>query len=252
MAGGQERILRRRIKSVQSTKKITARHGADRRHPCGEGPGPCRGPRPYAEQITAVILDLVRPAPPREQPPAAGHAEARTSAIVVITSDRGLCGAYNSTVIRAAEREILDRRAEGHDYALYVVGKKAQPTSASAATRSRRLPRASPTSPTYEEARAIAASGAPPVRGRRLSVRSTSSTRGSSPPAPRSRRPPLPAPARSTTSESHRRRAGQPTSSSSRSPPSSSTSCCPATSSPASTRRCSTPRRPSTPPGSGR
>jgi len=44
----------------------------------------------------------------------------------VITSDRGLAGAYNTSVIRAAEREILDRRAGGIDYELILIGKKAE------------------------------------------------------------------------------------------------------------------------------
>ncbi|MFL2697005.1 MAG: F0F1 ATP synthase subunit gamma [Acidimicrobiales bacterium] len=44
---------------------------------------------------------------------------------VVITSDRGLAGAYNSAVIRAAEREIMAAQTEGKNYKLILVGKKA-------------------------------------------------------------------------------------------------------------------------------
>ena len=47
------------------------------------------------------------------------------AAFVVVTSDRGLAGAYNSAVIRAAEREIQAARTEGLDYSLFLIGKKA-------------------------------------------------------------------------------------------------------------------------------
>ncbi len=46
-------------------------------------------------------------------------------AFVVITSDRGLAGAYNTSVIRAAERDLMGAQAEGADYSLVLVGKKA-------------------------------------------------------------------------------------------------------------------------------
>src|SRR3546814_9172875 len=48
----------------------------------------------------------------------------RKVAYVVVTGDRGLAGAYNSNVIRAAEREVQARRTEGQDYSLVVCGKK--------------------------------------------------------------------------------------------------------------------------------
>ncbi|MCD9625046.1 F0F1 ATP synthase subunit gamma [Rhabdothermincola salaria] len=126
MAGGQERILRRRIKSVESTKKITRAMELIAATRVVKAQDRAAASRPYAEEITAVILDLVRAGAARESTLLQSYDDARTSALVVITSDRGLCGAYNSTVIRNAEREILDRRADGLDYALYVVGKKAQ------------------------------------------------------------------------------------------------------------------------------
>ena len=52
--------------------------------------------------------------------------EARTAAFVVITSDRGMCGAYNSNVIRLAERAIAAAEAEGLEISLVAIGKKAQ------------------------------------------------------------------------------------------------------------------------------
>jgi F-type H+-transporting ATPase subunit gamma len=82
--------------------------------------------RPYAEEITSVILDLVKAGAARDHPLLREHPEADTRAIIVVSSDRGLCGGYNSTVIRNAEREINAARSDGEKYALFVVGKKAQ------------------------------------------------------------------------------------------------------------------------------
>jgi len=126
VAGGQERILRRRIRSVESTKKITRAMELIAATRVVKAQDRAASARPYAEEITAVILDLVAAGASRESALLQSYPEARRSAFVVITSDRGLCGAYNSTVIRNAEREIDARVAEGLDYALFVVGKKAQ------------------------------------------------------------------------------------------------------------------------------
>lgn len=126
MAGGQERILRRRIKSVESTKKITRAMELIAATRVVKAQERSSAARPYAESITSVILDLVKVGAATEHPLLQRHDGAQSEAIVVITSDRGLCGAYNSTVIRLAEQEVAARMAAGKDYTLYVVGSKAQ------------------------------------------------------------------------------------------------------------------------------
>jgi len=176
VAGGQERILRRRIKSIQSTKKITRAMELIAATRVGKAQVRAAEARPYSEQLTSVILDLARLSsglnhPLLREPASAaesGQGRAETTdaegnvrppgkaGFVVITSDRGLCGAYNSSVIRAAEREIADRRGEGKQYALYLVGKKAQ-----SYFRFRQYDIAEATlgvtdQPTYEDARTIA------------------------------------------------------------------------------------------------
>ena len=174
MAGGQERILRRRIKSIQSTKKITRAMELIAATRVGKAQVRAAEARPYSEQLTSVILDLARLSSGLKHPLLRKPGEAGTdedgepkprgkAGYVVITSDRGLCGAYNSAVIRAAEREIADARAEragdggGDDvYSLHVVGKKAL-----SYFRFRQYDIAESTlgvtdQPTYEDARAIA------------------------------------------------------------------------------------------------
>ncbi|HEX2419573.1 MAG TPA: F0F1 ATP synthase subunit gamma, partial [Micromonosporaceae bacterium] len=80
--------------------------------------------RPYAEAITNVLTALASNAnldhpilKPREQ--------VRRAGVLVISSDRGLCGAYNANAIRTAEELISRLREDGKEPVLYVVGRKA-------------------------------------------------------------------------------------------------------------------------------
>jgi F-type H+-transporting ATPase subunit gamma len=126
VAGGQERILRNRIKTVESTKKITRAMELIAATRVVKAQERAAASRPYAEEITSVILDLVKAGAARDHPLLRQHPEADTRAIIAVSSDRGLCGGYNSTVIRMAEREINAARTDGEKYDLFVVGKKAQ------------------------------------------------------------------------------------------------------------------------------
>jgi F-type H+-transporting ATPase subunit gamma len=157
MAGGQERILRRRIKSVESTKKITRAMELISATRVVKAQDRAAAARPYSEEITSVILDLVRAGAAKDHPLLRDNPDANTAAFIVVTSDRGLCGGYNSSVIRMAEREIRARQDEGLDYSLILVGTKAEQyfrfrdyrIDASFAGVTDR--------PTYEDARAVAA-----------------------------------------------------------------------------------------------
>ena len=81
--------------------------------------------RPYAERITTVIEDLAAAGAQVDHPLLEASEQTRRVGYLVITSDRGLAGPYNSSVIRAAEKEITTRRAEGMDYSLILIGRKA-------------------------------------------------------------------------------------------------------------------------------
>ncbi|MBK5222675.1 MAG: F0F1 ATP synthase subunit gamma [Acidimicrobiia bacterium] len=126
MAGGKERILRRRITSVQSTKKITRAMELIAATRVAKAQQRAAEARPYAEQITGVIQDLAEGGADVDHPLLRKVEDPQKVAFVVITSDRGLAGAYNSSVIRAAEREIMALRAQGKDYSLVIIGKKAE------------------------------------------------------------------------------------------------------------------------------
>jgi F-type H+-transporting ATPase subunit gamma len=125
MPGGQERALRRRIRSVQATKKITKAMELIATSRIVKAHQRVAAARPYSERITEVIRNLAAAGAGGDSPLLAERDEVRTVAYVVIAADRGLCGAYNSSVIRAAERSMQRQRAQGRQTRLVTVGKKA-------------------------------------------------------------------------------------------------------------------------------
>ena len=126
MAGGIERTLRRRIKSVQSTKKITRAMELIAASRIVRAQQRVQAARPYIEQLTEVIRHLSKAGAGLNQPLLVPREEIRTVAFVVVTADRGLAGGYNANVERMAERAIAREQAEGRDYRLIVAGKKGQ------------------------------------------------------------------------------------------------------------------------------
>jgi F-type H+-transporting ATPase subunit gamma len=125
MAGGTERVLRRRIKSVQSTKKITKAMELIAASRILKAQQRVQAARPYSEQITEVIRNLAAAGAGQGSALLEQREDVRTVAFVVVSADRGLAGAYNSSVIRAAEREIQQLRAAGTQTRLITIGKKA-------------------------------------------------------------------------------------------------------------------------------
>lgn len=124
MAGGAERVLRRRIGSVKNTKKITRAMELIAATRVARAQQRARASRPYAEQLTSVIENLAAGGANVDHPLLRQAEKVETVAFVVCAGDRGLAGAYNSSVIKAAEREIQAVRAEGGDYRIIAVGKK--------------------------------------------------------------------------------------------------------------------------------
>lgn len=127
MAGGQERILRGRIRSVQSTKKITKAMELIAGSRIVKAQARVAAARPYSEQITEVIRNLAAGGAGLDHPllRQRDDADVRSIAYVAIAGDRGLAGGYSSGVIRHVERAIAADRAAGRTTQLHVVGKKA-------------------------------------------------------------------------------------------------------------------------------
>src|SRR5688500_2193164 len=103
MAGGKERVLRRRIKSVQSTKKSTKAMELIAASRILKAQQRVNAARPYSEQITEVIRNLAAAGAGRGSALLQEREQVGTVGFVVVSADRGLCGGYNTNVIRAAE-----------------------------------------------------------------------------------------------------------------------------------------------------
>ena len=126
MAGGQERILRGRIRSMQATKKITRAMELIAASRIVKAQQRVHAAVPYSEQITEVVRDLAAAGASGDSPLLSGRGEIRTTCYVVITADRGLCGGYNAGVQRAAEGEVKADVLAGKGYAIIPVGRKAE------------------------------------------------------------------------------------------------------------------------------
>ena len=125
MASGQERILRRRIRSIDATKKITRAMELIAASRIVRAQARVRAARPYSDKVTAVIANLASAGGEADHPLLREPAEVTKVAYVAIAADRGLCGGYNNNVLRATERAIAADAAEGRDYELVLSGRKA-------------------------------------------------------------------------------------------------------------------------------
>jgi F-type H+-transporting ATPase subunit gamma len=127
MAGaGELRLLRRRIRSVKSTQKITRAMELIAASRITKARNAVESARPYASMITRVIRDLATVGDVSDHPLLATREQISRVGVIVVSSDRGLAGAYNTNVLRRAERLIAEERAGGSEVDLYVVGRKAE------------------------------------------------------------------------------------------------------------------------------
>jgi len=126
MAGGQERILRGRIRSVQATKKITRAMELIAASRIVKAQQRVAAAVPYSERITEVVRDLAAAGASGGSPLLGARPEVRTACYVAIAADRGLCGGYNAGVLRATEGEIKADALKGRDYLVVPVGRKAE------------------------------------------------------------------------------------------------------------------------------
>jgi F-type H+-transporting ATPase subunit gamma len=120
------RSLRRRIRSVENTQKITSAMELIAASRIARARRAVEQARPYAEGITQVIRDLATVADLGDHPLLKRRDTVETVGVIVITSDRGLAGAYNSNVLRRAERLIRELRSADRQIALYQVGRKGE------------------------------------------------------------------------------------------------------------------------------
>jgi F-type H+-transporting ATPase subunit gamma len=124
MASAEVRQIRRRIRSVQSTMKITRAMELIATSRIARARVRVAQSQPYTDKMNEVIHNLGAGSGLRH--PLLERRHVRVAGVVAVSSDRGLAGGYNSNVIRMAEHQIEDHQAQGTDVRLYTVGEKAK------------------------------------------------------------------------------------------------------------------------------
>ena len=121
------RDLLKRKKSVQNTRKITRTMELVASAKMKKAQDAAMASRPYAEALSALVGRLAEAAGGLD------HAlmtqrPIKKVAILVATSDRGLCGAFNSNIIKLATKRIDEHKAQGHEVSVISLGKKVAST----------------------------------------------------------------------------------------------------------------------------
>ncbi|MEU3604838.1 F0F1 ATP synthase subunit gamma [Streptomyces sp. NPDC035033] len=121
--GAQLRVYKRRIKSVTATKKITKAMEMIAASRVVKAQRKVQASTPYATELTRAVTAVATGA--NDKHPLTTEAENPTrAAVLLLSSDRGLAGAFNSNVIKAAEQLIKKLEGEGKTVDVYVVGRR--------------------------------------------------------------------------------------------------------------------------------
>ncbi len=123
--GAQLSVYRRRIKAMQSTKKITKAMELIAASRIAKAQADVKAARPYEREITRVLSALASQST-IDHPLVNEKPNPSRAAVLVITSDRGLAGGYSSNAIKQAESLSGLLRSEGKEPVSYLIGRKAQ------------------------------------------------------------------------------------------------------------------------------
>lgn len=122
MAGDRE--VKRRIKSVENTKQITRTMELVATSKLKRATDRVYAARPYAEALHEIVAGLYSPGLSEKYPILRRPEVTKRAAILLLTANRGLCGGFNSNLIKQA-RVLMDRlRSEGIETELHIAGKK--------------------------------------------------------------------------------------------------------------------------------
>jgi F-type H+-transporting ATPase subunit gamma len=118
------RELRGRIRSAGSIKKITKAQELIATSRIAKAQARVQAARPYSSEITNMLTELAS-ASALDHPLLVARESPKRAGVLVVSSDRGLCGAYNANVLRRSEELFALLRDEGKNPVLYTVGRKA-------------------------------------------------------------------------------------------------------------------------------
>ena len=154
------KALKLRIGSVKSTQKITKALNMVAASKLRRAQQNATAARPYSARMTEVVSSLAAKITPGPQSPKlmVGTGKDDTHLIIVATSDRGLAGAFNSNIVRAARRRADELIADGKTCLFYIVGRKGRPVLQRLFPKSiiAQYDTSEMKAPTYADAQAIA------------------------------------------------------------------------------------------------
>jgi len=122
MAGSKE--IRAKIKSVENTRKITRAMEMVAAAKMRRAQERMRAARPYAEKIRAVAAHLSRANPEYKHPFLVKREQNRNVGLIVVTSDKGLCGGLNTNILRLAVNSMKDWEGQGKGILVCPIGNK--------------------------------------------------------------------------------------------------------------------------------
>jgi F-type H+-transporting ATPase subunit gamma len=118
------RILRQRVRAVKSIQKTTRAFELIATSRIGKARARVAAAKPYSDEITKVLSALGGASASLDHPLLTARENPRTAAVLVVTSDKGMCGGYNSNVLRKADELQALLRSEGKSVKLYIAGRK--------------------------------------------------------------------------------------------------------------------------------
>lgn len=118
--------LKNRIASVKNTRKITKAMQMVAAAKLRRAQDAAVSARPYAERMTSAMAGLSASVGTSDSAPRllAGTGSDKVHLLVVMTSERGLCGGFNTTIVRLAKAKVAELRAAGKTVKIFTVGKK--------------------------------------------------------------------------------------------------------------------------------
>ncbi|TAK91513.1 MAG: F0F1 ATP synthase subunit gamma [Burkholderiaceae bacterium] len=122
MASGKE--IRTKIKSVQNTRKITKAMEMVAASKMRKAQDRMRAARPYAEKIRHIAINLAHANPEYVPPYLATREQVRAAGMIVVTTDKGLCGGLNTNSLRVALNKYKELQAAGAKVSVTAIGNK--------------------------------------------------------------------------------------------------------------------------------
>lgn len=152
------KAIRRRIKSVQSTQKITRAMRLVAAAKVRRAQARTLAARPFTQRVTSMLREIVRDTDDidLQDIPVLHRRPVKSVGIIVISSDRGLCGSYNSAVLRSALERIRQLQGEGKEVKMILVGLKAATFFRSIKVEKLKTYTLLPAIPSVQEAKLIA------------------------------------------------------------------------------------------------